>query len=242
MLTALAYLVWFERKIAAHIQGRWGPYRVGPHGLLQPLADGAEVSLKEDMTPAGADRFVYFLAPFLTMTLAISAIALIPFGPADDPHLRPDHASGVANVNIGLLAIFAITSMGVYGVALAGWSSNNKYSLLGGLRSSAQMVSYELSLTLSVVGVLLLAGTFNLSEIVSAQSGYQLGLPAAMEPVEPAVAAAAGIFLLFRRRRRGNQSRCLSIWPKRNPKWSPAFTPNIPASNSPCFSWANTPA
>ena len=166
LLTSLAYLVWFERKIAAHIQGRWGPYRVGPHGLLQPLADGLKFLLKEDTTPAGADRFVYFLAPFLTLTLAISTIALIPFGPGTIRIFGQSTPLVIANINVGLLAIFAITSIGVYGVALAGWSSNNKYSLLGGLRSSAQMISYELSLTLSVVGVLLLAGTFNLSEII----------------------------------------------------------------------------
>jgi NADH-quinone oxidoreductase subunit H len=147
LLTALAYLVWFERKISAHIQSRRGPYRVGPHGLLQPLADALKFLLKEDVTPAGADRFVYYLAPFLTMTLAISAIAVIPFGPGTVQIFGQTTPLVVANVNIGLLIIFALTSLGVYGVVLAGWSSDNKYSLLGGLRSSAQMVSYELSLT-----------------------------------------------------------------------------------------------
>ncbi|PYU28131.1 MAG: NADH-quinone oxidoreductase subunit H [Acidobacteria bacterium] len=153
VLTAVAYLVWFERKVAAHIQGRWGPYRVGPHGLLQPLADGVKFLLKEDATPAGVDRFLYFAAPLLTMTLAISTIAMIPFGPASIHILGVATPLVIANINVGLLAIFAITSIGVYGVALAGWSSNSKYSLLGGLRSSAQMISYELSLTLSVVGI-----------------------------------------------------------------------------------------
>ena len=172
LLTAVAYLVWFERKVAAHIQSRVGPYRVGPHGLLQPLADGVKFLMKEDLTPAGVDRFVYSLAPFVTMTLAISTIALIPFGPDSIRIFGQTTPLVVANVNIGLLVIFALTSVGVYGVALAGWSSNNKYSLLGGLRSSAQMISYELSLTMSVVGVLLLAGTFNLSEIVRAQEGF----------------------------------------------------------------------
>ena len=175
LLTSIAYLVWFERKVAAHIQARIGPYRVGPHGLLQPLADGLKFLFKEDTTPAGADRLVYFLAPFLTMTLAISSIALIPFGPGSVRIFGHTTSLVIADVNIGLLVIFAITSIGVYGVSLAGWSSNSKYSLLGGLRSSAQMISYELALTLSVVGVLLLAGTFNLSEIVRAQSGYTWG-------------------------------------------------------------------
>jgi NADH-quinone oxidoreductase subunit H len=175
VLTAVAYLVWFERKLAAHLQGRWGPYRVGPHGLLQPLADGAKFLLKEDVTPAGVDRFVYYAAPLVTMTLAISAIAMIPFGPAEIRIFGVSTPLVIANINIGLLAIFAITSVGVYGVALAGWSSNSKYSLLGGLRSSAQMVSYELSLTLSVVGVLLLAGSFNLSELIMRQNGFTWG-------------------------------------------------------------------
>jgi NADH-quinone oxidoreductase subunit H len=176
LVTSLAYLVWFERKIAAHIQARLGPYRVGPDGLLQPLADGLKFLFKEDTTPAGADRFAYFLAPFLSMTLAVSTIALIPFGPGAIHIFGQTTPLVVADVNVGLLFVFAIASMGVYGVALAGWSSNNKYSLLGGLRSAAQMVSYELALTLSVVGVLLLSGTFNLSQIVQQQSGYTWGL------------------------------------------------------------------
>jgi len=197
LLTALAYLVWFERKISAHIQARRGPYRVGPHGLLQPLADALKFLLKEDATPAGADRFVYYLAPFLTMTLAISAIAVIPFGPGTVQIFGQTTPLVVANVNIGLLIIFALTSLGVYGVVLAGWSSNNKYSLLGGLRSSAQMVSYELSLTLSVVGVLLLAGTFHLGEIVTAQSGYTWGFLPRWNLLNPTWPQLLGFFCYF---------------------------------------------
>src|SRR5205085_1655166 len=113
VLTAVAYLVWFERKVAAHMQGRWGPYRVGPHGLLQPLADGVKFLLKEDTTPAGADRFLYFAAPVLTMTLAISAIAMVPFGPASIHIFGVATPLVIANINVGLLAIFAITSIGV---------------------------------------------------------------------------------------------------------------------------------
>lgn len=197
LLTALAYLVWFERKISAHIQSRRGPYRVGPHGLLQPLADALKFLLKEDTTPAGADRFVYFLAPFLTMTLAISAIAVIPFGPGSVQIFGQTTPLVVADVNIGLLVIFAITSLGVYGVVLAGWSSNNKYSLLGGLRSSAQMVSYELSLTLSVVGVLLLTGTFHLGEIVSLQSGHTWGFLPQWNLLNPTWPQLLGFFCYF---------------------------------------------
>ena len=175
LLTALAYLTWFERKVVAHIQSRWGPYRVGPHGLLQPLADGVKFLFKEDPTPAGADKFAYFLAPFLALSLAITSIAVIPFGPSGLTIFGQATPTGIANLNIGLLILFAITSMSVYGVALAGWSSNSKYPLLGGLRSSAQMISYELALTMSVVGVVLMAGTLNLSEIVTAQQGSVWG-------------------------------------------------------------------
>ena len=197
VLTAVAYLVWFERKVAAHIQGRWGPYRVGPHGLLQPLADGVKFLMKEDTTPAGVDRFVYFAAPLLTMTLAISAIAMIPFGPTSLHIFGVATPLVVANINVGLLAIFAITSIGVYGVALAGWSSNSKYSLLGGLRSSAQMISYELSLTLSVVGILLLAGTFNLSELIMQQAGYTRGFLPKWNLLNPTFPQILGFFCYF---------------------------------------------
>jgi NADH-quinone oxidoreductase subunit H len=197
VLTAVAYLVWFERKVAAHLQGRWGPYRVGPHGLMQPLADGVKFLFKEDATPAGVDRFLYFGAPLLTMTLAISAIAMIPFGPASIHIFGVATPLVVANINVGLLAIFAITSVGVYGVVLAGWSSNSKYSLMGGLRSSAQMISYELSLTLSVVGILLLAGTFNLSEIIQHQDGFSWGFLPKWNLLNPALPQILGFFCYF---------------------------------------------
>ncbi len=197
LMTSLAYLVWLERKVAAHIQGRWGPYRVGPHGLMQPLADALKFLFKEDTTPAGADRFVYFLAPFVTLSLAISTIALIPFGPGAVQIFGQRTPLVIANVNIGLLAVFAITSIGVYGVALAGWSSNNKYSLLGGLRSAAQMISYELSLTMSVAGVLLLAGTFNMSEIITAQSGYTWGFLPRWNLLSPTAPQFLGFFCYF---------------------------------------------
>ena len=174
VLTVNAYLTWFERKVVAHMQSRWGPHRVGPHGLLQPLADGAKFLLKEDPTPAGVDKFVYFLAPLLALALALTSVGLIPFGPDPIRIFGHDIYLGIAppNLNIGILALFAITALGVYGVALAGWSSNSKYPLLGGLRSSAQMISYELALTMSVVGVLLIAGSFNLTDIINAQAKH----------------------------------------------------------------------
>ncbi|MGB2671217.1 MAG: NADH-quinone oxidoreductase subunit NuoH [Candidatus Acidiferrum sp.] len=177
VLTVNAYLTWFERKVVAHMQSRWGPHRVGPHGLLQPAADGLKFLLKEDPTPAGVDKFTYFLAPLLSLALALTSIAIIPFGPEPLHIFGHDVALGITNLNIGILALFAITALSVYGVVLAGWSSNSKYPLLGGLRSSAQMVSYELALTMSVVGVLLMAGSFNLRDIIGAQAHHpELGV------------------------------------------------------------------
>ncbi|HKO04161.1 MAG TPA: complex I subunit 1 family protein [Candidatus Acidoferrales bacterium] len=172
LLTVVAYLSWFERKIVAHIQSRWGPERVGPHGLIQPLADGAKFLFKEDPTPEGVDRFVYFFAPFLALSLAMTTIAVMPLG----PQVRifgHDIWLSVVESDLSLLVVFAITALSVYGVALAGWASNNKYSLLGGLRSTAQMLSYELSLTMSVVGIVLMTNpnTLSLRGIVEAQRG-----------------------------------------------------------------------
>jgi NADH-quinone oxidoreductase subunit H len=171
MLTSIAYLTWLERKVVAHIQSRWGPYLVGYSGLMQPLADGLKFILKEDIVPLEADTIVYWLAPFLALTLAFLSIAVIPFGEGFTIH---GHSIlfQITDLNVGLLFVFAFTSLGVYSVALAGWSSNSKYPLLGGLRSSAQMISYELSLGLAVVGVLMIAGTLSLRGIVDSQSGF----------------------------------------------------------------------
>ena len=176
VLTVDAYLTWLERKVIAHIQARWGPYRVGPHGLLQPLADGVKFIFKEDPLPAHVDKVAYFLAPFIALMLALTSLAVIPFGPQRFTIFGYTTGIGIADVNISLLVLFAITALAVYGVALAGWASNSKYSLLGGLRSSAQMISYELALTLSVVGVLLIAGSFSLREIIEQQDNGNLGL------------------------------------------------------------------
>jgi NADH-quinone oxidoreductase subunit H len=175
VFTVDAYLTWIERKVIAHIQARWGPHRVGPHGLLQPLADGVKFIFKEDPLPAQVDKMAYFLAPFITLMLALTSLAVIPFGPKIKV-FGFETLMGIADVNISLLVLFAITALGVYGIALAGWASNNKYSLLGGLRSSAQMISYELALTLSVVGVLLIAGDFSLRSIVEQQASPAKGL------------------------------------------------------------------
>ena len=173
VMTVNAYLTWFERKVVALMQSRVGPHRVGPHGLLQPAADGLKFLFKEDATPAGVDKFVYTLAPFLALTLSLASLAVIPFGPNPLPFKFFGHEINlwITNPQIGLLVLFSITALSVYGVALAGWASNSKYPLLGGLRSSAQMISYELSLTMSVVGVLLMANSFSLTKIIEAQSG-----------------------------------------------------------------------
>jgi len=172
VMTALAYLTWFERKVVARIQSRWGPYWVGPHGLLQPLADGIKFLFKEDVIPPAADKVTYLLAPFLALALALTTLALIPIGPATISILGQPTQLVISHSPVGLILLFAISSIGVYGVALAGWSSNSKYPLLGGLRSSAQMISYEVSLTLSVVGVLLIAGSLDFYNIVGGQSGH----------------------------------------------------------------------
>ena len=170
LLTAVAYLVWFERKLIAHMQSRWGPTRVGPFGLLQPLADAIKLLTKEDITPGGAFRVTYLLAPFLSLVVALLAFAVIPFGPIYHMDGR-EVPLQISDLNIGLLFVLSVSSMGVYGIVLAGWSSNSKYSLLGALRASAQMVSYEVALGLSLVGVLMVSGSFSLRTIVERQLG-----------------------------------------------------------------------
>ena len=170
MLLGVAYTVLLERKLVGRIQNRWGPSRVGPFGLLQPLVDGAKSFLKEDIIPTGVYRPLYLLAPILALSCALISIAVVPFGNPDVTGSGGFHFFEIADVNIGLLVILGITSIGVYGIALAGWSSNNKYSLLGSLRSSAQLISYELALGLSLVGVVMRAGSLNLRVIVEQQA------------------------------------------------------------------------
>jgi len=174
LLTAVAYTVWLERKVVGHMQNRWGPTRVGPFGLLQPLADGAKFLLKEDLTPPHVYKPLFIAAPMIAVVCALSSIAVVPFG-TSLPIFGHNIPMQITDVNTGVLVILGITSVGVYGVALAGWSSNSKYSLLGGLRASAQMVSYEICLGLSLVGVLIVSGSFSLNEIVKAQGGLFWG-------------------------------------------------------------------
>jgi NADH-quinone oxidoreductase subunit H len=180
LLTAVAYTVWLERKVVGRMQNRWGPTRVGPFGLLQPLADGLKFILKEDLLPPHVNKPLFIAAPMIAVAMALLSISIVPFGGTLTlfGYTTPLQITGImglngqaADINIGLLIILGVTSIGVYGVALAGWSSNSKYSLLGGLRASAQMVSYEVSLGLSLVGVLILTGSFSLREIVNHQAG-----------------------------------------------------------------------
>ncbi len=169
VLLSFAYLTLFERRLLARFQLRVGPNRVGPFGLLQPIADGIKLIFKEDFTPARADRFLYLVAPLITVAAALFVYAVIPIGP-------PVHLFGrevtlyVANVNVGILLVLGASSIGVYGIILGGWASDNKYAILGALRSTAQVISYELPLGLAVLGVVLAAHSLSLVDIVRAQS------------------------------------------------------------------------
>src|SRR3982751_3214654 len=177
LINASALLVLAERKIMGFMQQRYGPYLVGPHGALQPFADILKLLFKEELRPKDADKWLFTLAPVISVTAAFAAFATVPWG-AETTFFglldRPVKL-GVADINVGVLVIFAITSMGVYGIVIAGWASNSKYSLFGGLRASAQMISYELSYATSLAAVILLAGSLSLREVVDAQAGTWFG-------------------------------------------------------------------
>ena len=158
----VAYAVYFERKVIGHMQARLGPMRVGPHGLLQPIADFVKLFFKEDIVPSNADKPIFLIAPVISVVAALASLAVIPLW----------ETFAIANINIGILYILALSSVGAYGIILAGWSSNSKYSFLGALRSSAQVISYEIAMGLSLVGIIMLAGSTNLIDIVNAQSKY----------------------------------------------------------------------
>jgi NADH-quinone oxidoreductase subunit H len=166
-LLHVAYATYWERKVIGHMQVRLGPREVGPYGLFQPFADGIKLFFKEDIIPANADKPLFFLAPVIFFVAAITSLSVLPF------------FSGfvVADINIGLLFLFAMSSLGAYGIILSGWSSNSKYAFLGGLRSASQVISYEISMGLSLVGVMIMAGSLNLSDIVKAQGSYWFVIP-----------------------------------------------------------------
>ncbi len=172
VITTFAYAMLFERKIMGWMQLRPGPNRVGPWGLLQPAADAVKMLFKEDLTPSTADPLIYKFAPFISLVSAFGAYAIIPFS---EP--SPGALWSIANINAGILFIFALTAIGVYGVSLGGWASGSKYPLLGAIRGTAQMISYELAMTMSVIGVLILAGTTSLAGIVHAQNRIWFVIP-----------------------------------------------------------------
>jgi len=172
VITTFAYAMLAERKVMAWMQLRPGPNRVGPWGLLQPAADALKMMFKEDLTPKTADPLIYKLAPFISLISAFGAYAIIPFS---EP--SPGDLWSIGNVNAGILFIFALTALGVYGISLGGWASGSKYPLLGSVRSTAQMISYELAMSMSVIGVLLLAGTTSLAGIVHAQHRIWFVIP-----------------------------------------------------------------
>jgi NADH-quinone oxidoreductase subunit H len=170
LLTGFAYLTWYERRALARIQARVGPNRAGPFGLLQPIADAVKLIFKEEFTPAKADKILFFWAPVITMVPSIIIAAVIPWGTSFTA-FGQEYTLRLADLNVGVLYLMSIASIAVYGIVLAGWASNNKYAMLGGLRSSAQMISYELTLGLSFVTAIILANSMSLQDIVSAQQG-----------------------------------------------------------------------
>ena len=173
-LMSVAYTVLLERKFLGRIQNRWGPSRVGPFGLMQPLADGIKLFLKEDLMPIASERPLFVIAPIIALTCALISISVVPFGGMQTATVNGVSVEmfNIADLNIGLLVILGITSIGVYGIALSGWSSNNKFALLGSLRATSQMISYELALGLSVVGVVLRAQSLSLRDIVNSQAAH----------------------------------------------------------------------
>ena len=196
LLVIFAYMTLAERKVMGRMQVRYGPNRVGPFGLLQPIADGIKLALKEDVTPSQANIWIHTIAPIMALVPALIIFAVIPIGPSipvgGGPFGQP-WTWYIANINVGYLYATAVASLGVYGIVLAGWASNNKYSLLGGLRASAQMISYELAQGLAALTVVMMAGSINLYEIVAQQN--RAGLPFAIYP--PFIVGGSVAFLVY---------------------------------------------
>ncbi len=233
-----AVMVYAERKVSALMQQRYGPYLVGPKGLLQPIADIVKLFFKEELRPKAADAFLFSLAPIISVVAAFMAFAPVPFGAPTTFFGLLDEPLPlmIADVNVAVLVIFAVASMGVYGIVLAGWASNSKYSLLGGLRSSAQMISYELAYGMSLATVVMLAGSLSLREIVDQQQGDLARIP-------PAVVHLPATDRLLRVRRAPASRRPTarrSTSRKRSRSWSPGTTRNTARCASPCSSWPST--
>jgi len=193
LLGGFAYLTLYERKVLAAMQSRIGPNRAGPWGILQPIADAVKLIFKEELTPANADKLIFLLAPVITVVPAVVITAVVPFGPSFD--IFGYHVDlYIADINVGVLYIMSVASIAVYGIVLAGWSSNNKYAMLGGLRSTAQMISYEIALALSFISAILLAGSMRMLDIVNAQAGTWFHvIPKWFVILQP---IGAGIFLI----------------------------------------------
>jgi NADH-quinone oxidoreductase subunit H len=215
MMTMVAYIVLVERRVCAWMQDRIGPNRVGPFGLLQPAADAVKAFFKEEMTPAHVRKVLFTLAPMIALIPAVLNLAVIPFG----SNLK-NEPMVLANLNVGILYTFGIVSLGVYSIVLAGYASNSKFPFLGGIRSSAQMISYEIAMGMSVIPIFLFVGSLNLGDVIAAQAGTHLGfLP--------------NWFVLQIARH--------LICRKRNRNWLAAITSNTARSSSRCSSWASTP-
>ena len=214
LILAVAYTVLLERRLAGFMQNRLGPNRVGYKGLLQPFADVLKLLLKEDVVPKQANRFVHDLAPIISIGVALITFAVIPFG----NHIvlfGRDIKLQIASVNIGILYILAFSSLGVYGITLSGWSSNNKYSLLGGVRSTAQMISYELSMGISIIGVVMWAGSLELDKIVATQYSWHWNL--FIQPIG---------FITFVVASFAETNRMPFDLPEAEPSWLAGTTPN----------------
>jgi NADH-quinone oxidoreductase subunit H len=227
LLLLAAYLVWVERKLLARFQVRLGPNRAGRFGLLQPLADLIKLIAKEDTVPQGARRTIFLLAPAVVTVTALLIFAVIPFGSAITVSGRPVPLV-IADLNVGVLFVLALSSLGVYGVALGGWASGSKYSLIGGIRGAAQMVSYELSLGLSLVPVVMWARSMSLVDIVGAQARYPFIL---IQPFS---------FLIFLVSAAAEIKRIPFDLPRLKTSSSPATTPNTAGCASAFSSWAST--
>ena len=226
LLTTVPIMVWVERRASALMQDRLGPNRVGPFGLFQPVIDAVKLITKEDLIPKNVNRFLFILAPVVALTVALSTFIAVPFGSDAGLELFGHAVRGfivAPDLNIGILYVFAIASLAVYATVLAGWSSNNKYSLYGGLRASAQTISYELAMTISVVGVLMASSSLHLHQVVEAQTGTWLGVLPRWNICTQLLGAITFMVAAF-----AETNRIPFDLPGPRPSWSPATSPSTP--------------